>query len=473
MRTHAPEPAVGNKLPTVRQNAKPGNNHAVLSPQALLQAAPQAGNSGLAASYAAGLNRATGSRPARAGPALLQLQRQYGNRYIQRVVALARQPESTAEVAPDTERAIENARGGGQPLDGKTRADMESAFGADFSGVRVYTDSTADSLGHDLSARAFTTGQDIFFRQGEYNPGSPGGRETLAHELTHVVQQAGGVRRRLTVSQPNDPYEREADRVAREVADIVGPGSRNNGTVSQSSTSVRVQRMCPECEEELHRKPDQASYVKGQRHDASGTQTRQSLSMATLEPTAEGTETLLRRGLPNVMTQDGGTATGCSVTGSFSSIPSGSVSATLTGSKLGATFSMIGEFTPSIPCNCSCGEYRQYVRGRFKRNGSDVTHALCGSNLDPTTYQEDCGRIGGTDYKYGYRSIPFATSKFTTPDQATGCKFEGYDAPGITGSSGDTLEVNLDFRGDLVDTCNGNKVLATSSWSVTGSATVP
>jgi len=134
---------------------------------------------------------------------------------------------------------------------------------------------------------------------------------------------------------------------------------------------------------------------------------------------------------------------------------------------------MIGKFSPSIPCNCSCGEYRQYVRGEFTRNGSTVTHPLCGTNLDPKTYQEDCGRIGGKDYKYGYRSIPFATSKFTDPDQATGCKFAGYDAPGITGSSGDKLGVNLDFIGKLIDTCNGNKELASSSWSVQGTATVP
>jgi hypothetical protein len=162
------------------------------------------------------------------------------------------------------------------------------------------------------------------------------------------------------------------------------------------------------------------------------------------------------------------------VTGSFSSIPSGTVPATLSGSKLGATFNMIGDFSPTkIPCSCSCGEYRQYVRGTFTKNGSNVTHALCGTNLDPTTFQEDCARIGGTDYKYGYRSIPFATSKFTQPDQATGCRFEGFDAPGITGSSGDTLAVNLDFQASLIDTCNGYTNLTNASWSVSGSATVP
>jgi hypothetical protein len=68
---------------------------------------------------------------------------------------------------------------------------MEPAFGADFSGVRVHSDSKAHGLNQSLQARAFTTGQDIFFRGGEYNPGSSAGKELVAHELTHVVQQNG------------------------------------------------------------------------------------------------------------------------------------------------------------------------------------------------------------------------------------------------------------------------------------------
>jgi hypothetical protein len=69
-----------------------------------------------------------------------------------------------------------------------------------------------------LNARAFTTGQDIFFRQGEYSPNSSQGKELLAHELTHVVQQAGGIQGKLRVSQPGDRSEQEADRIAKIVA---------------------------------------------------------------------------------------------------------------------------------------------------------------------------------------------------------------------------------------------------------------
>jgi peptidoglycan hydrolase-like protein with peptidoglycan-binding domain len=73
-------------------------------------------------------------------------------------------------------------------------------------------------LSQSLSARAFTTGRDVFFRQGEYSPGSSSGRELLAHELTHVVQQNGdGIQRKMTVSEPGDAHEIEADQMARQV----------------------------------------------------------------------------------------------------------------------------------------------------------------------------------------------------------------------------------------------------------------
>ncbi|MBE8966440.1 DUF4157 domain-containing protein [Nostocales cyanobacterium LEGE 12452] len=95
--------------------------------------------------------------------------------------------------APDLEASINQARGGGVAIAANMREPMEQAFGADFSGVKVHTDGQSDQLNRSIQARAFTTGQDVFFRQGEYNPGSRSGQELLAHELTHVVQQKGGV----------------------------------------------------------------------------------------------------------------------------------------------------------------------------------------------------------------------------------------------------------------------------------------
>lgn len=103
-----------------------------------------------------------------------------------------RQAGAEMATAPDLETSINQARGGGQPMADNIRKPMEQAFGADFSGVKVHTDGQSDQLNRSIQARAFTTGQDVFFGQGEYNPGSRGGQELLAHELTHVVQQSGG-----------------------------------------------------------------------------------------------------------------------------------------------------------------------------------------------------------------------------------------------------------------------------------------
>lgn len=107
-------------------------------------------------------------------------------------MALQRSPAGAMNASADLEGAIAQARGSGSPLADTIRQPMEQAFGADFSNVTVHTDPQSDQLNRSIQAKAFTTGQDIFFRQGAYHPGTSSGQELLAHELTHVVQQNGG-----------------------------------------------------------------------------------------------------------------------------------------------------------------------------------------------------------------------------------------------------------------------------------------
>ena len=209
------------------------------------------GDASSAGVHASMLNRATNGRPSRAGQSLLRLQRQYGNRYVQRVLALARKGAGETEAAPDVEQAIQRSRGGGQALDSEVRSQMEPAFGADFSGVRVHTGAQSDTLNRELNARAFTTGQDIFFRQDAYNPGNSSGRELIAHELTHVVQQNGDkVQRKLTLGQPGDKYEQEADQVARAVM------QQEQRSVQRESNEGLVRRQIEEEEEEVQMKSE-------------------------------------------------------------------------------------------------------------------------------------------------------------------------------------------------------------------------
>jgi len=212
---------------------------------------------------------ASSTPPSRVGGSLLQLQRQYGNRYVQRVVALARS-EAEGDAMRDVEHSIESSRGGGQALDRGVQSQMGEALGANFSGVRVHANAHSDGLNRSLQARAFTVGQDIYFRQGEYSPGSSTGRELLAHELTHVVQQSpgtvqtkpeeggctcGGTAQRepqmkLSVSQPGDQFEQEADRVASAVM-------HQEVHSAEASSATAVQRQMPEEED---KKPLHAKY---------------------------------------------------------------------------------------------------------------------------------------------------------------------------------------------------------------------
>jgi hypothetical protein len=185
---------------------------------------------------AGGLNRLERSGPTVTPSTVLTLQRQHGNRYVQRLLMRSGPALDDSEVDPDVEHAIERARGNGRPLDAAAGSQIGRAMSADFSAVRVHTGPEADSLNRSLSARAFTTGNDIFFRDGEYDPGSSAGRALLAHELTHVVQQGGGSvpsegdtpdvdvpsrrearqaghtsQAKLRVGSSADVYEREAD----------------------------------------------------------------------------------------------------------------------------------------------------------------------------------------------------------------------------------------------------------------------
>jgi hypothetical protein len=94
-------------------------------------------------------------------------------------------------IGPDVESAIQRARSGGMPLLEGVRKPMERAFGEDFGGVRVHADGQADSLNRSIQSRAFTTGRDIFLRQGEYRPASSEGQRLLAHELSMWCSRTG------------------------------------------------------------------------------------------------------------------------------------------------------------------------------------------------------------------------------------------------------------------------------------------
>jgi hypothetical protein len=120
---------------------------------------------------------------------------------------------------PDVQSAIARRRGQGTPLGGELLQDYESALGVSLGNVHVHTDREADELARAVDARAFTTGTDVYFAQGQFNPGTREGRQLLGHELTHVAQQRGTpTSGPLRVSQPGESLEQEAEAASRGLA---------------------------------------------------------------------------------------------------------------------------------------------------------------------------------------------------------------------------------------------------------------
>jgi guanyl-specific ribonuclease Sa len=122
------------------------------------------------------------------------------------------------ELDPATERTLQAARSGGAPLEAGVQRAMGLAFGVDFSAVRVHADATSTALNERIQAKAFTIGNDIFFRGGMPDATSRDGQELLAHELTHTVQQGAAVAR-----QVDERVQRTPDTAATELVSLKAP----------------------------------------------------------------------------------------------------------------------------------------------------------------------------------------------------------------------------------------------------------
>ena len=183
---------------------------------------------------------------------LMACQATGGNQMVLRLLAESGAAPKTTGGA-GVAGSIQGRIGGGNPLPPDVRAEAEAGLGQRLGDVRLHTDAPAAALATQLGAHAFTTGNDIFFNQGEYDPGSSGGFNVLMHELTHTLQQASGpVDGRpamfgLTVSDVHDADEREARTVAdrvtarRSTLDVNTPDLAPAPTAGGSS-GIAVQR---------------------------------------------------------------------------------------------------------------------------------------------------------------------------------------------------------------------------------------
>lgn len=101
----------------------------------------------------------------------------------------------------------------GQKLPASTKSKMEAGFQSDFSGVKIHNDENAHKMSASLNAKAFTTGSDIYFGKGHYNPNSQKGEHLIAHELTHTLQQSadGGMIQRAEIDTATEGSKKLKD----------------------------------------------------------------------------------------------------------------------------------------------------------------------------------------------------------------------------------------------------------------------
>jgi hypothetical protein len=162
--------------------------------------------------------------------------------------------------------------GGGRPLEPDVRSDMEGRLGHDFGDVRVHDDSAAHESARSVNAHAYTVGSNIVFQRDKYDPSSSDGRVTLAHELTHVVQQRQGpvdgtpTGGGINVSDPADRFEREAvSRAEQAVAAPSAPPAAvpHDSVQREVEGTAPVQRAEAPAEEEKEEEPTaQGSFVQ-------------------------------------------------------------------------------------------------------------------------------------------------------------------------------------------------------------------
>jgi hypothetical protein len=168
---------------------------------------------------------------------------------------LARKGEGQPDVASSVSADIQNSVASGSPLPLSVRRFMEPRFGADFRDVRVHTGESAAGLNRTLSAQAFTVGNQIFFGRDRFRPETGEGRELIAHELTHTIQQGAAVQRsedvavtgraptmvqRLGISDALDYFADKANIIPgyRMLTVILGVNPINMGRVERNAANI-------------------------------------------------------------------------------------------------------------------------------------------------------------------------------------------------------------------------------------------
>ncbi len=424
----------------------------------------------------------------------------------------------------------------GEPLDAATRAYFEPRFGHDFSRVRVHTDEKAAESARLVNARAYTVGDNVVVGSGQYLPSSSSGRRLLAHELTHVVQQSDSVSTLpLTISEPSDRNEKQADQVATDIAER-GLSFAGVPVMPQAALmrdfALEPPAVVPEQEELTAAQIREAIRFNRARYneesirliqDVVGAQVTGTFDELTVRMIASmqrqyglvpadgklGPDSYdhLIRELQAENVTPGECVTMFDIEGP---LPLRFFRNSATLGTIGSHFKVHARFDPR--CDCSDFEYRQFISGHVEliegapatgtppaRSGcarliSSTPGVLTVWNMDRCFRHIPGGRLRGSPREDGDTSIPAGTAGHFyghrddqphatdqrdqyLPDRPTGCIYEGFDFPEMTripagpGDSGDAVEWRMRFRG-IIQRRDGT-VVSEKRWSINGDIVIP
>ena len=161
---------------------------------------------------------------------------------VQMKSGVQRASDGSSVASGSLENQLAGSKGGGSALPDDVRSFMEPRFGADFSNIKVHTDSNAVQMNKELGAQAFAHGSDIYYGAGK----SPGKNELTAHELTHVVQQNNGVVQRYFVRN-GDSQEHLTQEQVREECRREGLNDEQINKVLEKEGSNLQRRRLDKC----------------------------------------------------------------------------------------------------------------------------------------------------------------------------------------------------------------------------------
>lgn len=384
---------------------------------------------------------------------------------------------------PSVEAAL---RAPGEPLEAGAREFFERRFGYDFSQVRIHSDTQAAESARAVGAHAFTVGTDIVFQNGRYAPGDRRGRQLLAHELTHVVQQKGAAQHSISNAASlgrsdgsglSAHAESHGRMVQRDLATAPPATVRNQPDLTAAQirdaiafNQAHYDRANTRLIQNLLGGPVTGTWTEENIESIAATQGEYGLT----KDGKVGNETF--RFLDREQHSEGMSTKTEDCLVSFAVIGPDQVNSgrdDATHCHFGAHHRIEAQFSPR--CNCADFQYRQFIAGHWRRTRGGVVTDLPIAEVAGVlgeAFVEDAD-VNDPVPNYGHRNLPAGgnvedhyVNASGADDQANGCRYRAEDFPGFNPLgdclAGDQYDLVTRFRGEIQ---RGGRPIQTKSWT--------